>query len=154
MRELCSSVLLQFLLDYPLGTRRLQQHLHLLLANLSFEHAAGRQAAASTLRALSFKLPTPLLDTWAPVFFLPLVAQLVNEDDNGCQRELSAAVQALFQANSFHVCTEDHKFVCENCLLSCQLHQTEKKVFGPSQSRTTYGPPPPFLVDGNKHLSR
>ena len=97
MRELCSSVLLQFLLDYPVGQRRLQQHLHFLLANLGFEHASGRQAAASTLRALCFKLPGPLLDTWAPVFFLPLVAQQVNEDDATCRRELSAAVLALFQ---------------------------------------------------------
>ena len=96
MRDLCSSVLLQFVLDYPLGQRRLQQHLHFLLANLSFEHAGGRHAAAGTLRALSFKLPTPLLDTWAAVFFLPLVAQLVNEDDARCRGEISAAVQALF----------------------------------------------------------
>lgn len=97
MRELCSSVLLQFLLDYPLATRRLQQHLHFLLANLGFEHAGGRQAAASTLRALCLKLPPPLLDTWAPTFFLPLLAQLVSEDDSACRGELSTAVLALFQ---------------------------------------------------------
>ena len=96
-RELCSSVLLTFLLDYPLGTRRLQQHLHFLLRNLSFEYSAGRQAAASTLRALTHKLPAPLLDSWAPVFFLPLVAQLVNDAEAGCRKELSAAVQAIFQ---------------------------------------------------------
>ena len=97
MRDLCSSVVLQFTLDYPLGSRRLQQHLHFLLANLGFQHAGGRLAVAATLRALSAKLPAPLVDTWAPVFFLPLVAQLVNEDDGGCRGEIAAALQVLFQ---------------------------------------------------------
>ncbi|KAK9808411.1 hypothetical protein WJX73_001754 [Symbiochloris irregularis] len=100
-RDLCSTVLLQFLLDYPLGSKRLEQHFRFLLTNLSFEYASGRQVAASTLRALSNKLPVePLLDPWAPIFFLPLVAQLVKETDAACRKELCAAVQTLFQRSS------------------------------------------------------
>lgn len=34
VRQVCSQVFLQFLLDYPLGTQRLQQHLDFLIANL------------------------------------------------------------------------------------------------------------------------
>ena len=61
MRQQCSGMMLQFILDYPLGARRLQHHLQFLITNLSFEHESGRQAAVDTikvclplLRAISF----------------------------------------------------------------------------------------------------
>ena len=50
VRQLCSSVLLQFLLDYPVGDRRLQQHLHFIITNLSYQHETGRQAAIDMLK--------------------------------------------------------------------------------------------------------
>jgi hypothetical protein len=50
IRQLCASVLLQFLLDYPVGDRRLQQHLHFIITNLSYEHETGREAAIDMLK--------------------------------------------------------------------------------------------------------
>ena len=50
VRQLCSSVLLQFLLDYPVGDRRLQQHLHFIITNLSYQHETGREAAIDMLK--------------------------------------------------------------------------------------------------------
>ena len=50
IRQLCASVLLQFLLDYPVGDRRLQQHLHFIITNLSYEHETGREAAIEMLK--------------------------------------------------------------------------------------------------------
>lgn len=50
IRQLCSSVLLQFLLDYPVGDRRLQQHLHFIITNLSYQHETGREAAIDMLK--------------------------------------------------------------------------------------------------------
>ena len=50
MRSLCSATLLQFLLDYPLGPKRLAQHLAFLAANLSYEHETGRLAVLETLQ--------------------------------------------------------------------------------------------------------
>lgn len=52
VRQLCSSVLLQFLLDYPVGDRRLQQHLHFIITNLSYEHETGREAAIDMLKVI------------------------------------------------------------------------------------------------------
>ncbi len=43
-------MMLQFILDYPLGARRLQHHLQFLITNLSFEHESGRQAAVDTIK--------------------------------------------------------------------------------------------------------
>ena len=50
VRSLCSATLLQFLLDYPLGPKRLAQHLAFLAANLSYEHETGRLAVLETLQ--------------------------------------------------------------------------------------------------------
>ena len=50
VRQLCSSVLLQFLLDYPVGDKRLQQHLHFIITNLSYQHETGREAAIDMLK--------------------------------------------------------------------------------------------------------
>ena len=50
MRQQCSGMMLQFVLDYPLGARRLQHHLQFLITNLSFEHESGRQAAVDTIK--------------------------------------------------------------------------------------------------------
>ena len=50
VRQQCSGMMLQFILDYPLGSRRLQHHLQFLITNLSFEHESGRQAAVDTLK--------------------------------------------------------------------------------------------------------
>lgn len=50
VRQACSSVLLQFLLDYPVGERRLQQHLNFIITNLSYEHETGREAAIDMLK--------------------------------------------------------------------------------------------------------
>jgi len=42
VRALASNLLLQFLITYPLGEKRLQQHLEAILANLNYEHSHGR----------------------------------------------------------------------------------------------------------------
>lgn len=55
IRQLCASVLLQFLLDYPVGDRRLQQHLHFIITNLSYEHETGREAAIEMLKVSHHK---------------------------------------------------------------------------------------------------
>jgi len=50
VRQQCSGMMLQFILDYPLGAKRLQHHLQFLITNLSFEHESGRQAAVDTIK--------------------------------------------------------------------------------------------------------
>ena len=57
VRQQCSGMMLQFILDYPLGARRLQHHLQFLITNLSFEHESGRQAAVDTIKV---RLPSLL----------------------------------------------------------------------------------------------
>ena len=53
VRQQCSGMMLQFVLDYPLGAKRLQHHLQFLITNLAFEHESGRQAAVDLIKASS-----------------------------------------------------------------------------------------------------
>jgi hypothetical protein len=50
VRAQCSSILLMFLLDYPLGEPRLDKHLEFLVSNLEFKHESGREAALDALK--------------------------------------------------------------------------------------------------------
>ena len=61
VRQACSALLLQFLLDYPVGERRLQQHLNFIITNLSYEHETGREA---TIDMLKVKYCLQLHERW------------------------------------------------------------------------------------------
>ena len=77
-RALCSQALVQFLLDYPLGERRLRQHIDLIAANLEYVYASGRQSALRCVRDLSVRFPKDVVAHHAPFLFVPLVALGVN----------------------------------------------------------------------------
>lgn len=65
VRQLSAASLLQFLLDYPLGTQRLQQHVQFLLINVSYDHEQGRVAALDMLDAVVTKFPVEVISNWA-----------------------------------------------------------------------------------------
>jgi U3 small nucleolar RNA-associated protein 20 len=56
-RRQCSNVLLQFLLRYPLGAERLQQHLDHFVKNLGYAYPDGRLAVLDMLHAIVMKFP-------------------------------------------------------------------------------------------------
>ena len=77
-------MLLQFLLDYPVGEKRLDSHLQFLLVNLAYEHETGRLAASGALEAVVARFPPTLLTARAELLFLPLAARLVNDPSPQC----------------------------------------------------------------------
>jgi U3 small nucleolar RNA-associated protein 20 len=95
VRALCSQVFLMFLLDYPLGEKRLRQHLEFLVRNLGYEHAAGRAAVVEMLEAVVAKFPFAVLEEYAEFFFVPLVTRLVNDQDAECRRLVGRLMKAL-----------------------------------------------------------
>ncbi|KAL4860053.1 Small subunit processome component 20 [Chlorella vulgaris] len=97
VRAACSSALLQFMLDYPLGEKRLQEHLQFLLTNLSYQHASGREAALDMLTVVLTKFPEALVSQWAEMVFLPLVARLVNDPDSKCRTMVGSALTVLMR---------------------------------------------------------
>lgn len=95
IRQQCGQVLLQFLLDYPLGAKRLQQHLDFLVANLSYEHTSGREAVLEMLHVIILKFPSTVVDEQAETFFLPLVTRLVNDSDNQVRAMVGTVLKVL-----------------------------------------------------------
>ncbi|OVA05421.1 Down-regulated-in-metastasis protein [Macleaya cordata] len=100
IRKKCSQILLQFLLDYRLTDKRLQQHLDFLLANLSYEHSSGREAVLEMLHAIIIKFPQSIVDAQAETFFLHLVVCLANDQDNKVRSMVGSAIKLLIGRTS------------------------------------------------------
>lgn len=87
----CAAIYLTFLLEYPLGPKRITHHLTFLLNNLSYTYESGRVAVLEALGALLKKLPIDLLNERAQFFLLPLVLRVANDEAQAC-RSLAADV--------------------------------------------------------------
>ena len=97
VRSLCSSIFLLFLLDYPLGEKRLQGHLQFLLTNLNYEHENGREAALYMLETMLKKFPEQLVEAWSEILFLPLVTRLVNDNSSTCRSKVGVLLGMLLK---------------------------------------------------------
>ncbi|KAB1216916.1 hypothetical protein CJ030_MR4G016071 [Morella rubra] len=117
IRKKCSQILLQFLLDYQLSAKRLQQHLDFLLSNLRqasdgnfgylnnlcrYEHSTGREAVLEMLHAIIVKFPRENVDEQSQTLFVHLVVCLANDHDNGVRSMTGAAIKKLIECVSSH----------------------------------------------------
>ncbi|KAL2486861.1 ARM repeat superfamily protein [Abeliophyllum distichum] len=102
VRKKCSQILLQFLLDYRLSEKRLQQHLDFFLANLRYEHSTGREAVLEMLHAIIMKFPKTILDKQSETLFMHLVVCLANDQDSKVRLMAAAAIKCLIGHVSPH----------------------------------------------------
>jgi U3 small nucleolar RNA-associated protein 20 len=97
MRAAAAAALLQFLLDYPLGSGRLRGHVQFLLSNTAYEHESGRLQALEMLQQILVKFPPEVTAKLADVVYLPLVARLANETAPKARAQVCAAAKLLHQ---------------------------------------------------------
>lgn len=95
VRALASSILVQFMLTYPLGSKRIQQTIDTIVANLQFEQPRGRLSVLEIMQTLTQRLPSEFLSPRAASFYLPLVLVLVNDDDRECRVKAASTLQQL-----------------------------------------------------------
>ncbi|KAL3360047.1 hypothetical protein AABB24_016514 [Solanum stoloniferum] len=95
IRKTSSQILLQFLLDYHISEKRLQQHLDFLLSNLRYEHSTGREAILEMLHAVIMKFPVSIIDEQSQTFFLHLVVCLANDRDNRVRSMTGTVIKLL-----------------------------------------------------------
>ncbi|BBN08979.1 U3 small nucleolar RNA-associated protein 20 [Marchantia polymorpha subsp. ruderalis] len=95
VRQLCSQILLQFLLDYPLGQKRLQQHLDFFITNVGYVETSGREAALEMLHTIILKFPDAVVEEQADSMFFPLVTRLVNDDSNQVRSMIGTILKVL-----------------------------------------------------------
>ncbi|DAZ99386.1 TPA: LOW QUALITY PROTEIN: hypothetical protein N0F65_005288, partial [Lagenidium giganteum] len=90
-RANCASIYITFLLEYPLGPKRLTHHLKFLVQNLAYTYESGRKAVLDCLGSLVRKFPLDVINDRAQFFLLPLILRLANDESSAC-RELAAEV--------------------------------------------------------------
>ncbi|KAG6556135.1 hypothetical protein Mapa_002076 [Marchantia paleacea] len=95
VRQLCSQILLQFLLDYPLGQKRLQQHLDFFITNVGYVETSGREAALEMLHTIILKFPDAVVEEQADSMFFPLVTRLVNDESNQVRSMIGTILKVL-----------------------------------------------------------
>ncbi|KAA1117820.1 U3 snoRNP protein [Puccinia graminis f. sp. tritici] len=85
VREICRSIFLQFLLDYPQGKGRLSGSLQFLVKNLAYQHESGRQSVLEILNAINMKFSSALVSQNSDLFFVALVMRVANEGSVKCK---------------------------------------------------------------------
>lgn len=91
VRESCSSAVVSFMMNFPVGNKRLLAHLKQLVTNCSYEYETGRQSAMSVLQTIVKLFPLPVLQDVSTMIFFPMVQACVSDASAAC-RELAADV--------------------------------------------------------------
>jgi len=96
VQELCRGVLMQFLLDYPQGKGRLKSQMTFLARNLDYVFESGRVSVMELLSAVCTKFSDELIEEYADLFWVALVAALANDDAEKCRSMAAALLKQLF----------------------------------------------------------
>ncbi|KAK7030946.1 U3 snoRNP protein [Paramarasmius palmivorus] len=97
VQELCRSVLLQFLLDYPQGKGRLRNQMTFLAKNLSYVHESGRKSVLELLNAVVSKFQENLILEYSDILFLSLVMVVANDDSAKCREMAAQLIKLLIE---------------------------------------------------------
>ena len=97
VRHLSRDTFLTFLLDYPLGPKRLQQHLDFVVLNLTHQHASGREAALAFLQSVIAHFPSDVIEEQAEALFVALIPRLVSDSSGGVRSQVGATLKALLR---------------------------------------------------------
>ena len=97
VQELCRSVLLQFLLDYPQGKGRLRKQMSFLASNLSYGFETGRHSVMELLGAVLTKFDSNLIKEYGELFWMALVMVLANDDSAKCRERAAELIKSLYK---------------------------------------------------------
>jgi U3 small nucleolar RNA-associated protein 20 len=95
VRLQCSQIFLNYLLEYPMGNKRMENHLHQIVLNIKYEYEEGRLSAIDLLSSLIQKFPVPFLEGQAHLFFLPLVLSLVKDESSKCKEAVASCILSM-----------------------------------------------------------
>lgn len=97
VREICRSLYLAFLLDYPQGQGRLKNELEFLAKHLAYESEGGRRSVLELLSAIFAKFSADVISQYAQLFFVALVMQLANEESTPCRKHAADVLGLLLR---------------------------------------------------------
>jgi U3 small nucleolar RNA-associated protein 20 len=91
-RQQCRSAFIHFLTNYPMATKKLEEQLDFLLANVRYEFATGRESCIEVMSGLIGKLPVEVIETVAEAWFVGLAVQLARENSVDGSVEVSQTI--------------------------------------------------------------
>ena len=97
VRSAAGQLLLIFLVEYPLGPKRLRQHIDFLISNFEYELESGREAALGMVNAIVLKFPAKVLLEHAEYLFVAVVARLVSDRSTSCRAKAASLLTALLR---------------------------------------------------------
>jgi len=94
-RALSAQTLIQFILEFPMGDKRLHAHLTGLVRNLDYGYESGRKIVLEVMARIAAKLPAAVMQQYLELFFIPLVTRLVNDDSSACRKMVGLLLKDL-----------------------------------------------------------
>ena len=121
---------MQYLVDYPMGKERLEDHLKQVVLNVKYEYEEGRLSAIDLVTEIVEKLPVALLEEHAQLFFLPLVLQFVNDESKECREALSKCLCRLLNRAPMNVVQSFYDYTVRWASGAGPLQRTSLQLFG------------------------
>lgn len=132
VQELCRSVLLQFLLDYPQGKGRLRNQMTFMAKNLSFVYETGRKSVMELLDAIVSKFEVALVREYADLLFVGLVMVIANDDSAKCREMAAELIKRLVSRLDDHhrrlIMSHLHSWAAQQS--QPQLARVSSQVYG------------------------
>jgi U3 small nucleolar RNA-associated protein 20 len=79
IKTTCASIFIQFILEYPLEEKRLEQHINHMIKNLTYFDSEGRMQLLDVFGVLMDKFPIQVIDTYSELIFLTMFLRVVND---------------------------------------------------------------------------
>lgn len=109
IRDNCSSLIIQFLLYYPLGEKRMKTQIDQLIKNCDYFYETGRASAFETLLLVIKQFPLEVIEKYASTFFVTLTLKLANEKSKLCREIINQCLSLLIKRvnkETFHTFQE------------------------------------------------
>jgi len=119
IRSASMSIVIAFIINYPLSDKRLTAHIKQLLKNCEYEYEEGRLAAIEMMHRVVKLLPVPVLDDFSQVIFFSLTLRLVNEQSRPCRVGIENVIASLLRRISSELVVQYLDY-CKKWLGSCK----------------------------------
>ena len=101
-----------------------------MVLNTKYEYEDGRLSAIGLVTAVIEKLPLPLLEEYAQLFFMPLVLQLVNDESKDCREAVAKCLSRLLSRASVDVVQSFYDYAVRWSQGTDNLQRTSLQLFG------------------------
>ena len=122
---------MHYLVEYPMGKQRMENHLKQMILNMKYEYEEGRVSAMGLCGAVIQKLPLPLLEENTQLLFLPLVLQLANDESKVCREKITECISFLLKRLSTKLLLSLYEYAVRWLAgKDKQLSQISVQIFG------------------------